>query len=75
MMKYKVSAVIEQDDEGFYAYCPELPGCQTQGDTFQEAMANIREAAKLYMSTLPRASRRELLSREIVTTSVEVQFA
>lgn len=74
-MKYKVSAVIEQDDDGFYAYCPELPGCQTQGDTFEEAVANIREAAALYMSTLPRSSRRELLSREIVTTSFEVQVA
>ena len=74
-MKYRVSAVIEQDDDGFYAYCPELPGCQTQADTFQEAIANIREAAALYMSTLPKASRRELLSHEIVTTSVEVQCA
>ena len=74
-MKYKVSAVIEQDDDGFYAYCPELPGCQTQGDTIEEAVANIREAAALYLATLPRASRRELLSHEIMTTSFEVQFA
>jgi predicted RNase H-like HicB family nuclease len=32
-MSYKVSAVIEEDAHGFYAYCPELPGCQTQGAT------------------------------------------
>lgn len=51
-MKYKVSAVIERDANGYYAYCPELPGCQTQGDTFEEAVANIREAIELCLSTL-----------------------
>lgn len=74
-MKCKVSAVIEQDANGYYAYCPELPGCQTQGETFEEAVANIREAVELYLSTLPKASQRKLLSREIVTTSLEVQCA
>ena len=43
-MPYKVSIVIEKDDFGYYAYSPELEGCQTQGDTFEEVMANIKEA-------------------------------
>jgi predicted RNase H-like HicB family nuclease len=52
MMNQKVSDVIELDANGYYAYCPELAGCQSQGDTFQEALANIREAAELYLETL-----------------------
>ena len=52
-MTYKVSTVIEKDEHGYYAYCPELPGCQSQGDSFEEAMANIREAIELYQETLP----------------------
>jgi predicted RNase H-like HicB family nuclease len=44
--------VIERDDYGYYACCPDLPGCHTQGNTFEEALANAREAAQLYLETL-----------------------
>jgi len=52
--------------------CPELKGCQSQGATLEEAMANIKEAIELYLETLPRDERDELLSREIMTTAVQV---
>jgi len=74
-MSKKVSVVIEKDDEGYYAYCPELSGCQSQGDTFEEVLANIREAAELYLETLSAEERTDLLSREIMTTSLEVAVA
>lgn len=32
-MSYKLNIVIEEDEDGFYAYCPELKGCQSQGDS------------------------------------------
>ena len=51
-MSGKISAVIEQDEDGFFAYCPDLPGCHAQGGTFEETLANIREAAELYLETL-----------------------
>jgi predicted RNase H-like HicB family nuclease len=59
-MSYKVSVVIEKDDSGYYAYCPELKGCQTQGDTFEEALANIKEAVELYIETLSDYSQKTL---------------
>jgi predicted RNase H-like HicB family nuclease len=71
----KVSVVIERDENGYYAFSPELQGCQSQGDTFDEALANIREAVELYLETLSPDERRDRLSREIVTTSVEVRVA
>ena len=52
-MSYKVGVVIEKYDNGYYAYSPELKGCQTQGDSFEEVMSNIREAIELYLETLP----------------------
>jgi predicted RNase H-like HicB family nuclease len=58
---YKVSVVIEKDEHGYYAYCPELEGCQTQGDTFEEAMANIKEAVELYFETLSDSEQKEYL--------------
>lgn len=56
-MNCKVSIVIEKDDYGYYAYCPELEGCQTQGDSLEEIMANIKEAIELYLETLPQDER------------------
>ena len=50
-MTQKVSIVIEKDEHGYYAYCPDLEGCQTQGDTIEEVMKNIREAIRLYTET------------------------
>jgi predicted RNase H-like HicB family nuclease len=35
-MARKASVVIEKDQHGFYAWCPELKGCQSQGDTCQK---------------------------------------
>ena len=74
-MRYKVSIVIEKDDFGYYAYSPELEGCQTQGDSFEEVMANIKEAIELYLRTLSEEEIKVSLSKEILTTSLEVQFA
>jgi len=71
-MARKASVVIEKDEHGFYAWCPELKGCQSQGDTLEEAMANTKEAAELYRETLSADERDVLLSREILTTAVEV---
>ena len=71
-MARKASVVIEKDEHGFYAWCPELKGCQSQGDSLEEAVANIREAIELYLETLPSDERDALLSREILTTTVEV---
>jgi predicted RNase H-like HicB family nuclease len=71
----KVSVVIEKDENGYYTYSPELDGCQSQGATFEEALANVREAVGLYLETLTPEEARERLSIEVVTTSVEVKVA
>lgn len=74
-MSYKVSIVIEKDEYGYYAFCPELEGCQSQGDTFEEVLINIKEAIELYLETLPEEEKKEALSKEILTTSLEVKVA
>ena len=50
-MVRKASVVIEKDEHGFYAWCPELKGCQSQGETLEEAVANVREAIERYTET------------------------
>jgi predicted RNase H-like HicB family nuclease len=47
-MKFQV--VLEPSDEGGYTvYVPSLPGCISEGDTAEEALANIQEAIELYL--------------------------
>ncbi|MBF0390578.1 MAG: type II toxin-antitoxin system HicB family antitoxin [Desulfamplus sp.] len=74
-MSNKINIVIEKDEYGYYAYCPELTGCQSQGDTFEEIMLNIREAVELYLETLDPEELTESLSKEIYTTTLEVAIA
>jgi predicted RNase H-like HicB family nuclease len=69
----KASVVIEKDEHGYFAWCPELKGCQSQGDTVEEAMANIREAIELYLETLSDEERAAAFSQEILTTAIEVR--
>ena len=74
-MSYKVSIVIERDEHGYYAYCPELEGCHTQGDSIEEIMVNIKEAIELYLETLSKDEIKDYLSKEILTTTLEVSVA
>ena len=74
-MERQVSVVIEKDEQGYYAYCPELPGCQSQGADLDEVLANIREAIELYLETLSADERSACLSQEILTTSIKVRVA
>jgi predicted RNase H-like HicB family nuclease len=39
-------------DGGYVAFVPLLPGCHTQGDTLEEAEANVKEAIQLYLESL-----------------------
>jgi antitoxin HicB len=49
----KYELVLEpQDEGGYHAYAPELPGLHTQGEDMADAMANASEAATLYIEAL-----------------------
>jgi predicted RNase H-like HicB family nuclease len=50
-MSHKVRIVIEKDEYGYYAFSPELEGCQTQGDSLEEIIANMNEATELFLET------------------------
>ena len=50
MTDYKFTVVVEQDEDGLYvASIPLLPGCYTQGDTYEEALENIKDALRLHI--------------------------
>lgn len=49
MKTFRFSVVVEKDEDGYFAFCPELQGCYTQGDTYEETMANIKDAVRLHI--------------------------
>ncbi len=49
MSEYKFSVVVEKDSNGYFAFCPDLQGCYTQGDTYEEVLKNIRDAIRLHV--------------------------
>jgi len=49
-MKYKV--VLRQSEEGFSVSCPGLPGCWSQGQTEAEALENIQDAIREYLTAI-----------------------
>ena len=51
-MNAEYMVVIEQSENGFGAYVPDLPGCVALGETRDEALALIREAIELHVESL-----------------------
>jgi predicted RNase H-like HicB family nuclease len=47
------TAIFEAEpDGGYHASCPSLPGCHSEGETLDEAVANLREAITVYLESL-----------------------
>jgi predicted RNase H-like HicB family nuclease len=47
-MNYHITLV--ESDEGWAVWCDDLPGCCSQGDSRDEALANIRDAIREYLA-------------------------
>ena len=70
-MKYKLTGVIERENDGYVSLCPELD-VASQGNTIEKARANLVEAIQLFLET---ASSREIENRfhdEVYITHLEV---
>lgn len=65
-MALELTAVFCEDPQGGYvAFVEELPGANTQGETLEEARANLREVVELVLE-----SRRALLDEDLADTKV-----
>jgi predicted RNase H-like HicB family nuclease len=51
-MQYFYKIIIEPQEEGGYtAFVPKLPGCVSEGETYDQTLVNIKEAIELYLET------------------------
>ncbi len=62
------TAVFEEDGNvgGYTVTIPELPGCVSEGDSFEEALENIQEAAGLYLEGAPKRLQKKISPRVIL---------
>ena len=72
MKPYRFSVVMEKDAEGYFAWCPELQGCYTQGATYEEALEALRDAIRLHVED--RLANHEPIhqAESVSLTSLEV---
>jgi predicted RNase H-like HicB family nuclease len=49
MTQYALPIIIERDADGFFVSCPSLEGCYSEGDTYDQAVSNIKDAIKLHL--------------------------
>jgi predicted RNase H-like HicB family nuclease len=70
-MKYKLTAIIEREGDGYFALCPELD-IASQGDTIEQARDNLKEALELFFETASQEEIKHRLHDDIFVTQVEV---
>jgi len=49
MKNVTLPIIVEGDSEGYYVSCPALQGCYSQGETYEEALDNIKDAIRLHL--------------------------
>ncbi|MCK4394638.1 type II toxin-antitoxin system HicB family antitoxin [Candidatus Bipolaricaulota bacterium] len=71
MTSYRFTVVVEQDEDGVYiASCPTLQGCYSQGDTYKEAVENLKDAIHLHIEA--RREVGEPVPIEVAVDKVEI---
>ena len=69
-MHNEFTAIIEQDEEWYISYCPEIPGANGQGKTIEECKRNLAEAISLILEDrredalrgVPPSAKREIIN-------------
>lgn len=67
----RVTAIIEREDDGFVALCPEFD-IASQGSSIEEARANLIEALTLFFETASPSEVARRFQSEVFVTQVEV---
>ena len=70
-MTRKLTAIIEREGDGFVALCPQLD-IASQGDSIEEARANLQEALELFFETAPPEEQSRRMRGEIYVTQLEI---
>ncbi len=70
-MVRQLTAIIERENDGYVAFCPDVD-VASQGDSIDEARNNLQEALELFFETASAAEINIRLHEEVYVTHVEV---
>lgn len=70
-MNYQITALIEREGDGYVSRCPELD-VTSQGDSIEEARANLQEAVELFLECASPEEIEERLHNGMYVTRLEV---
>ena len=71
--RFILPVVIEKDKDGYFAFCPDLQGCYTQGDSYEEVLSNIEDAIRLHIEDRLENGEPIPISEMVSLTTLEVQ--
>ena len=74
MKSYVLTIIIEKDEDGYFISCPALQGCYSQGDTYEEAMENIRDAIKLHIEDRLEGGEQIVEPDSVTVGAIEIRI-
>ena len=74
MKTLQLTAVLEKEADGYVSLCPELD-IASQGDSVEEATANLKEAVELFLESAPRAEVKRRFHPQVFVTRFEAAYA
>jgi predicted RNase H-like HicB family nuclease len=75
MAQMTLTAVYMKVPEGYVAFVEELPGANTQGDTLEEARANLKEAVTMVLDANRELSEQSLEGAEVIREALTLPAA
>jgi predicted RNase H-like HicB family nuclease len=73
MAQLTLPIVVESDADGYYVSCPALQGCYSQGESYEEAVENIKDAIRLHIED--RIADGEEMPRNVIVSLSTIEIA
>ncbi len=73
-MRFTVILKTDEEDGGYVAECPAVPGCISEGDTVEEALANIKEAIEGCLESLTARQLPAPSEGEVIVATVDAEL-
>jgi predicted RNase H-like HicB family nuclease len=77
MYKYAIEIFYSEEDDGYIALVPELPGCSAFGETEKEALKEVMDAMELWLETAKKEGRQipKPVGKELLRAIVDEKVA
>ena len=71
MKIFNYTIILEREEDGDTMLLPALPGCHTQGDSYDEVLEDIEDAVKLYIESL-KAHKEPIPEEDIIIKPMKI---